>query len=391
MRARAAEGTLPATAWVNILSIYALSRFAVGRARFRRRRPPRSRCRRPCARRCAAPAFAWSMCFPDPIDDEWNQLVPPPKLCAGRARQSRGESAEGRRRGHLSRRRGAGFHAMARERQGARARDGGHERLEAAACLRSWCATCRAEAARRRPVADAVAALSADRAAAGIRSMRAVPDRGNFALRRARSRLVLEQHLASASTPARISMRRCTGSPAAICRTTAPTRFRPRGSSRRPAWWIARAKSARDADFLLTVDHLRGMGSAARPHPAALMAADAHRLVEAQRSGRVSEFRRRRPAHTGARRRRRWNFWCMSAASSASARRPSAPTPGKPRISGRRIRVTAICTAAGRLGLQCLANLDLLPPTGAIVIAAPLKILHGSGSPVRVLALAPAD
>ena len=42
---------------------------------------------------------------------------------------------------------------------------------------------------------------------------------------------------------------------------------------------------------------------------------------------------------------------------------------------------------AGRYGLQCLANLDLLPPTGAVVIAAPLKIQRGSGSPVRALAL----
>lgn len=42
---------------------------------------------------------------------------------------------------------------------------------------------------------------------------------------------------------------------------------------------------------------------------------------------------------------------------------------------------------AGRYGLQCLANLDQLPPKGAIVIAAPLKIRHGSGSPLRVLAL----
>jgi len=42
---------------------------------------------------------------------------------------------------------------------------------------------------------------------------------------------------------------------------------------------------------------------------------------------------------------------------------------------------------AGRYGLQCLANLDRLPPTGALVIAAPLKIQNGSGSPLRVLAL----
>jgi kynurenine formamidase len=45
---------------------------------------------------------------------------------------------------------------------------------------------------------------------------------------------------------------------------------------------------------------------------------------------------------------------------------------------------------AGRYGLQCLTNLDLLPPTGAVLIAAPLKIIRGSGSPLRVLAIAPA-
>jgi len=44
---------------------------------------------------------------------------------------------------------------------------------------------------------------------------------------------------------------------------------------------------------------------------------------------------------------------------------------------------------AGRYGLQCLTNLDLLPPTGAVVIAPPLKIRQGSGSPLRVLALVP--
>lgn len=42
---------------------------------------------------------------------------------------------------------------------------------------------------------------------------------------------------------------------------------------------------------------------------------------------------------------------------------------------------------AGKLGLASLCNLDSLPPKGAILIAAPLKIVGGSGSPVRVLAL----
>jgi kynurenine formamidase len=42
---------------------------------------------------------------------------------------------------------------------------------------------------------------------------------------------------------------------------------------------------------------------------------------------------------------------------------------------------------AGKFGLASLRNLDQLPPTGAVVIAAPLKIVDGSGSPLRVLAL----
>ena len=43
--------------------------------------------------------------------------------------------------------------------------------------------------------------------------------------------------------------------------------------------------------------------------------------------------------------------------------------------------------AAGRYGLQCLENLDRLPATGSVIVAAPLKIKGGSGSPLRVLAL----
>ena len=44
---------------------------------------------------------------------------------------------------------------------------------------------------------------------------------------------------------------------------------------------------------------------------------------------------------------------------------------------------------ANRYGLQCLKNLDQLPPTGAVIVSAPLKIEGGSGSPLRVLALVP--
>jgi kynurenine formamidase len=48
-----------------------------------------------------------------------------------------------------------------------------------------------------------------------------------------------------------------------------------------------------------------------------------------------------------------------------------------------------IMHGAGKFGLASLCNLDQLPPTGAIVIAAPLKIVRGSGSPVRVIAISP--
>jgi kynurenine formamidase len=42
---------------------------------------------------------------------------------------------------------------------------------------------------------------------------------------------------------------------------------------------------------------------------------------------------------------------------------------------------------AGKYGLTQLRNLNQLPPTGAVLITAPLPIVGGSGSPTRVLAL----
>ncbi|SNS66694.1 MULTISPECIES: cyclase family protein [unclassified Azospirillum] len=41
----------------------------------------------------------------------------------------------------------------------------------------------------------------------------------------------------------------------------------------------------------------------------------------------------------------------------------------------------------GRFGLQCLTNLDQLPAFGSVIVAMPLKIRGGSGSPLRVMAL----
>jgi kynurenine formamidase len=42
---------------------------------------------------------------------------------------------------------------------------------------------------------------------------------------------------------------------------------------------------------------------------------------------------------------------------------------------------------AGKYGLTQLANLAQLPPAGAVLVVMPLKLVHGSGSPCRAVAL----
>ena len=51
--------------------------------------------------------------------------------------------------------------------------------------------------------------------------------------------------------------------------------------------------------------------------------------------------------------------------------------------------VHRIAAAADVPGLENLTNLNLVPATGALVIALPMKIEGGSGGPVRVVALVP--
>jgi kynurenine formamidase len=51
--------------------------------------------------------------------------------------------------------------------------------------------------------------------------------------------------------------------------------------------------------------------------------------------------------------------------------------------------VHRIAGAANVPGLENLTGLEMLPPTGATVIALPMKIEGGSGGPVRVVALVP--
>jgi kynurenine formamidase len=55
----------------------------------------------------------------------------------------------------------------------------------------------------------------------------------------------------------------------------------------------------------------------------------------------------------------------------------------------RDFRVHRIAAEHNVLGLENLTNLDQLPPTGAVVIALPMKIEGGSGGPLRAIAIGP--
>jgi NAD(P)-dependent dehydrogenase (short-subunit alcohol dehydrogenase family)/uncharacterized OB-fold protein len=79
MRARGADGQSGAVAWVNLLSIYALSNFPPHGTFSASKAAALSLAQ--CLRAEMRPAAIRVInAFPGPIDDEWNQLVPPPKL-----------------------------------------------------------------------------------------------------------------------------------------------------------------------------------------------------------------------------------------------------------------------------------------------------------------------
>ena len=82
LRGRSADGESGATAWVNLLSIYALSNFPPHGTFSASKAAAHSLAQ--CLRAEMRPAGIRVInVFPGPIDDEWNQHTPPPKLAAG--------------------------------------------------------------------------------------------------------------------------------------------------------------------------------------------------------------------------------------------------------------------------------------------------------------------
>ena len=145
----------------------------------------------------------------------------------------------------------------------------------------------------------------------------------------------------------------------------------------------------RNPDFLLTADRTRGVGARARPHSARRLGAAAHRLEQANGRRRVSQRRRRRPAQPGFRSRRRRALLAHDRDVLGVGVETIGTDAGQAGTFDPPFPNHTIMHGAGKFGLASLCNLDQLPPTGAIVIAAPLKIVDGSGSPLRVLAITP--
>jgi len=79
LKGRGADGQSSAIAWVNLLSIYALSNFPLHGTYSASKAAAHSLAQ--CLRAEMRPAGIRVLnVFPGPIDDEWNQLMPPPKV-----------------------------------------------------------------------------------------------------------------------------------------------------------------------------------------------------------------------------------------------------------------------------------------------------------------------
>ena len=121
-KARSADGATHAAAWVNLLSVYALSNYPPHGTFSASKAAAHSLAQ--CLRAEMRPAGIRVVnVFPGPIDDEWNQNLPPPKVApAALASAIVKALKEGIEDVYPGRRRAGVARALAREPEGARAR-----------------------------------------------------------------------------------------------------------------------------------------------------------------------------------------------------------------------------------------------------------------------------
>ena len=382
MRMRGADGINNSAAWVNLLSVYALANWPAFGAYSASQAACLSLSH--CLRAELRPGGVRVMnLFTGPVDDEWFQTVPPPKVAPRAIAQAivaalRGGLEESM--SAMSRRRSG---SVSRPTESARTRARQVKRIstkpeDATMQCNDLLELAGAIASGAVRVVDltldAQSGFSGHRAAAGIRPVRAVPHRGNLALRRARPGLVLEQsHVRRAH---RHAFRRADP----LDHRQGPAEQRRRHdaaaatSSRRPASSTAPREAARGCRLPADRADRRGLGSRARPHPGAALGADAHRLVEAQRSGRATRICDEDGPHTPGPDASVVNLLVEERDVSASAPRRSAPMPGRPRISSRRFRAHTFCTARAATACNASPISTSCRRPAPIIVAAPLKI-----------------
>ena len=174
---------------------------------------------------------------------------------------------------------------------------------------------------------DAAARDAGDPAAAGVRAVGAVPDRGRSRATTSAGRPGTGTTSPAASTPGPISTRRRTGSPARTAPTASPTRS-PCSASSAPACVVDCSKRGRGRRALR--DGARRTSRRSRRQHGRIPAG-AWVLMRTDWSKRSDpaaflNVKDDGPAHAGAERRRRCACWSRSATSTASGSRRSAPT-----------------------------------------------------------------
>lgn len=144
-------------------------------------------------------------------------------------------------------------------------------------------------------------------------------------------------------------------------------------------------KAANDPDYLLTVADIEAWEAAHGRIPSrswVLLRTDWHK-----RKGEAYTNRREDGAHTPGPSAEAVQFLVEDRDAHGFGVETIGTDAGQAHLLEPAYPAHALFHGAGRYGLQCLENLHLLPPTGAVIVAAPLKIAGGSGSPLRVLAL----
>lgn len=142
---------------------------------------------------------------------------------------------------------------------------------------------------------------------------------------------------------------------------------------------------AADPDFLLNVDHIEAWEATYNTIPANAWVL--FRTDWSKRSGDAYTNRREDGAHTPGPSAEAVRFLIEERGVLGFGVETIGTDAGQAHLLDPPYPAHTLFHGAGRYGLQCLENLDQLPPTGAVVIAPPLKIRDGSGSPLRVLAL----